>query len=388
MNIYLYSNTIKLPGGGTSTRITIEYLRKQGHKVYLFTNTEELKKSLAISVRNKSLPDLILHHNIINLEKIYNIASKYSVPLIATINNLITDVNGLHLEQDNDFGKIIHKPNIFKSFYLTLTQKRIHTKKNKILSIIFFMYRYLRRHKRLQALKKAQGVIVTNSTLKKLLILYGVKRHIYVCPQPVDDNMLSKPTHNKYKASSKYLNPNYKHHILYVGGGEPFKGIHLLTKAFNALKRSDTELIIAGEIRKAHKINTKDYPKNIRFIGQVSDKELKVLYYSVDFLVFPSLWLEAFGRAWAEAACCACPTLAFKGRAGPYDYLKHNVNAYFSDDNYASFMRAIEILLDNKALKTKLGKNAKKFARTNLAASVLIKKLEKIYKEVLSGKSI
>lgn len=105
----------------------------------------------------------------------------------------------------------------------------------------------------------------------------------------------------------------------------------------------------------------------------------------MDFLAFPSLWLEAFGRAWAEAACCACPTLAFKGRAGPYDYLKHNVNAYFADANYPSFIRAIKILLDDKSLRIKLGKNAKKFARNNLIASVAIRKLEKIYKEVLAN---
>ncbi|MBI2136148.1 glycosyltransferase family 4 protein [Candidatus Woesearchaeota archaeon] len=384
MNICLYSNTIELPGGGTSTRITIDYLRKHGHKVTLFTDTEELKKSLAILAQRNSLPDIVLHHNIINLEKVSKIASKYSVPLIVTINNLITDVNGLHIEQDDDFGKVILKPGIFKSFYLSLTQKRIHTKKNKLLSIIFFIYRHLRKKKRLEVLRKAAGVIVTSSTLKKLLILHGVKRHIYVCPQPIDDSMLSNPGYKGYK-SSKYINPYYKHHILYVGGGEPFKGIHLLIKAFDALKRNDTELIIAGEIRKAHKINIYDYPKNIRFIGQVSDKELKALYYSVDFLAFPSLWLEAFGRAWAEAACCACPTLAFKGRAGPYDYLKHNVNAYFADANYPSFIRAIKILLDDKSLRIKLGKNAKKFARNNLIASVAIRKLEKIYKEVLAN---
>ena len=96
MKIYIYSITFKNlaeeGGGGKSTNITIKYLRKQGHHVFPFYSAKELKKKI-----KEEKPDLILHHNIVNMVKIYNISKKYKIPFIPTINGLFTCGKGTHI---------------------------------------------------------------------------------------------------------------------------------------------------------------------------------------------------------------------------------------------------------------------------------------------------
>lgn len=55
--------------------------------------------------------------------------------------------------------------------------------------------------------------------------------------------------------------------------------------------------------------NTGSLPSNIRWLGYVSDDDLKALYRSASCFIFPSLY-EGFGLPPIEAMALGCPVIA------------------------------------------------------------------------------
>ena len=374
LNIYLYStqDITQMGGGGNSSSTTFKYLNKAGHHVTFFKSILEMEKALI-----KSKPDIILHHNIKDLDKVYPISKKLDIPLLSTINNLITCQTGVHIKYDSNFGVPCFKCSFFKGLVCQIKEKNVRPLNEKLSALFFYPLRYYNRNQRIKLLNDINGIIAISPTLKKLLRINGVKNKIYVCNQPIDDDMLIKP--------QKRLHFDKKT-IFYQGGGEPFKGIRVLIEAFIKLKQDDTKLLIAGDIRKENNLNIKliqhKYP-NIKFLGQVSVDDIKKYYYSSDIFVFPSLWFEAFGRGWAEAACCGKPIITFRGRGGSSDFLSNNVNALVIEPRMNDIVLAMDKLLNDGKLRNKLAKNVKEFAKQNLVASKVADKLTSIYDEVL-----
>jgi|GEM_PF-2732672 len=376
MRIYLYSTQSKesKDGGGNSTSTTYKYLLKNNHDIQFFKSVHTLEKAIS-----QNRPELILHHNIKNLNDVFKISKKYNVPIIVTINNLITCMTGVHIKYDCEFGSPCLQCGFFSGILCQLKERNIRPFNEKLWAILTYPARYYARNRRIHILNNVDGVIVIGETLRNLLRRNGVKRDIYVCPQPIDATFLIKP---------KRLLRSDKKIIFYQGAGEPFKGIRVLLKAFNSLKRDDVELVIAGDIRPANNLDINKLMKknpSIKFIGLISSEEMKLHYYSADIFVFPSLWLEAYGRGWAEAACCGKPILAFKNRGGASDYLVDGSTALLPNPESVSFTDKLNLLLDNNSLRHRLGNNAKEFARGELIASQVIKKLENIYSEVLKN---
>ncbi|MFA5142277.1 MAG: glycosyltransferase [Candidatus Woesearchaeota archaeon] len=375
MDLVIYSGVMHevMGGGANSTRTTIKYLEKAGHKVKCFENIYSLRKYLSFSK-----PDLLLHHNIKELNSVYNMSIKHNVPMIVTINNLITCMTGVHMRYGSKFGTPCYNCNFLDSIICQFKEKNVRNLREKTMALLSLPFRYFTHKRRIAILNKVSGVIAISPTLKKLLIENGVNRHIDVCPQPIDNDFLKLP--NSIPKSNKK-------NILYVGGGEPFKGIRVLLEAFNKLNRDDVNLLIAGDIRESNHLDLFKIQKrnsNILFLGQLSAEELKNYYYLADIFVFPSLWLEAYGRAWAEAACCGKPILAFKGRGGASDYLKHMETGYLVDTNTISVIKGLNTLLKNSDLRYKIGKSAKSFALNNLIASKVISKLENLFQKSIS----
>lgn len=108
-----------------------------------------------------------------------------------------------------------------------------------------------------------------------------------------------------------------KGYLLAIGNLAPHKNLALLVAAAAARPPSAPPLIIAGGM------NSKVFADaglratpNIRFIGRVSDAELRALYEGAIALAFPSL-TEGFGLPPIEAMLCGCPVIATTGGAVP-----------------------------------------------------------------------
>jgi glycosyltransferase involved in cell wall biosynthesis len=102
--------------------------------------------------------------------------------------------------------------------------------------------------------------------------------------------------------------------LLYVGRIAPHKGIHLLLRSFNIVKRDvpNAKLLIVGKptfdgyFKKLKKVADKD----VIFTGFVPDEDLPYYYAACDIYVTASLW-EGFDIPIAEAQACGKKVVAF-----------------------------------------------------------------------------
>jgi glycosyltransferase involved in cell wall biosynthesis len=104
--------------------------------------------------------------------------------------------------------------------------------------------------------------------------------------------------------------------VLFVGTIEPRKNLMTLVKALKEILRTTTrrpQLVIAGKEgwlggELFSYIQRSGVAEHIRFIGYVSDQDLRALYSSCRMCVYPSLY-EGFGLPPLEAMACGAPVI-------------------------------------------------------------------------------
>lgn len=100
-------------------------------------------------------------------------------------------------------------------------------------------------------------------------------------------------------------------YILYLGTIEPRKNIKAVIEVFKILKQDagfkNFKLVIAGHMGWLY--HDLQWPKDVVFMGQVSDEERKNLLRRAAALIYPSFF-EGFGLPPVEAQACGCPVVA------------------------------------------------------------------------------
>jgi glycosyltransferase involved in cell wall biosynthesis len=123
--------------------------------------------------------------------------------------------------------------------------------------------------------------------------------------------------------------------FLYAGRLVSYKRPDVAVKAFEGLPY---RLNVVGSGHLVDRLRAGATP-NVRFLGEVSDAELRRLYRTARALVFPGE--EDFGIVMAEAQACGTPVVAL-GRGGALDIVKHGVTGWLVDgETPADFQRAI-----------------------------------------------
>ena len=165
----------------------------------------------------------------------------------------------------------------------------------------------------------------TNITLKNVDEVYSVSKYLKNDLKKVS-GLDSKVIYNKIdqkrfnkKVSGKKIIDKYnlknKKVLLYVGRIAPHKGIHLLLKSFNIVKKQipNLKLLIVGKptFNNYFKKLKKTANKDVIFTGFVPDENLPYYYAACDVYVTASLW-EGFNLPAVEAQACGKPVVAFK----------------------------------------------------------------------------
>ena len=136
-------------------------------------------------------------------------------------------------------------------------------------------------------------IAVSEFTKRELVELLGVEAaKIRVVPNAVEDVF----TPEGARADGDY--------VLAVGTLEPRKNLAQIAAAV------DGELRIVG----ARGWGGVEPPRNVTWLGEVSDDELARLYRGARCLVYASLY-EGFGLPVAEALACGCPVVTSAGSA-------------------------------------------------------------------------
>lgn len=122
----------------------------------------------------------------------------------------------------------------------------------------------------------------------------------------------------------------------------PYKRADLAVEAFRGL---DKQLVIAGtgsEFKRLKSIA----PPNVRFVGRVSNNELRDLYANAAALIFPGE--EDFGIVPLEAMACGRPVLAY-GSGGVLETVINGETGLFFRDQTAAALRQTVLDFESKA---------------------------------------
>jgi glycosyltransferase involved in cell wall biosynthesis len=149
--------------------------------------------------------------------------------------------------------------------------------------------------------------------------------------------------------------PRHANKVLYVGELSRAKGVDVLIRAFEALKRRvpGAELWIGGKGKDRELLEAMASSlglRDVKFMGFVPEDELADLYASASVMVFPSRY--GFGLSTLEAMACGTPVIATETLDAP-EFLE-GAGLMVKPEDVTALAQSIEGVLTDPALRADL----------------------------------
>jgi glycosyltransferase involved in cell wall biosynthesis len=185
--------------------------------------------------------------------------------------------------------------------------------------------------------------------------------------------------------------------LLFVGRLQPKKGLHVLLKSLDYIKKP-VKLIIIGppltycpEYYKeililVERTNNKTLHK-VSYIGVQKTEDMIKWYQKASISICPSL-SEPFGIVNLEALSCGTPVVA-SNVGGIPEVVQNDKNGILVEpNNPIKLANAIEFLLDNEKLRRRFGKEGRRWVVKNFSSQIVAKKLCKVYDGLLLNEHV
>lgn len=184
---------------------------------------------------------------------------------------------------------------------------------------------------------------------------------------------------------------NEKIEIIWVGRFIKEKHPEYVVKLAQKLKEKnynfEIKMIGNGELLEKTKSQIEKYnlTNQIKLVGAVKSDKVRLYMEKANIFICTSDKNERWGVVLNEAMNSGCAVIAYKGIGGVPFLIKNDENglAYTSlDDFYKKTMK----VMDDKALREKLSKNAYKTISEVWTAKVAVQNFEKLVKSIIDGK--
>ena len=161
----------------------------------------------------------------------------------------------------------------------------------------------------------------------------------------------------------------------------PQKGQEVLIEVARQFKAKgySFEIVVAGEGKLKDSLMQKaieeGVDEQIKFLGFIEN--IPQFLNSIDIFLFPSHW-EGFGYVIAEAMYCEKPVVAFNISSNP-EIVSNNETGFLVDHgDVAAFVGKAEILINDAALRLKMGQKARKSAIKRFSIQNTLTEIEKL----------
>ena len=158
-------------------------------------------------------------------------------------------------------------------------------------------------------------------------------------------------------ASAPPPRPQAKPFFLFVGRLERIKGLDDVIPLLRELPGADLLIAGAGE----HETALRELARgidNVRFLGRVSNEELRALYAHCEALVVPSICFETFGIILIEAFQAGAPVIA--RRLGPFPEIVESAGAGELFTTQDELRTALSRFLKDSSHRERLGANGRR----------------------------
>jgi len=266
------------------------------------------------------------------------------------------------------------------------------SRKRKISFIVFFRgwdleYEKIMRKTTLKFIRftffKARAIIVLAKDFENTFRNWGYKNNIYKETTVVDDEMLininEKTIEKKYNASDDQFV------VLFISRIIKEKGIFELAKAFQILygKSKKIRLIIAGDGKDK---KTLDYfiktnnISNVILVGNLKGSDKEKLFCESKLYVLPS-YTEGMPNSLLEALAFGLPAVTTDVGGIKDIFVDKKMGLILKDIKPETIAEKILELADNMGNLKTIAINNYRFAKKNIVASKVTKRLETIYSE-------
>jgi len=176
-------------------------------------------------------------------------------------------------------------------------------------------------------------------------------------------------------------------HFLFAGNLGTHKGIDLLLDEFALASQKNPALTLtilgkgADENRLRKRVNELGLANQVYFAGWLEDPEAE--YAKSAAVIFPSLWMEAFGLVITEAMNHSRPVIGSNRGSPPWIIDDKKTGLIFDPSKKGKLAEKILMLAGNMELIMQLGKNGEQKLRTFIDNENVLRKIVGIYRAML-----
>jgi glycosyltransferase involved in cell wall biosynthesis len=173
---------------------------------------------------------------------------------------------------------------------------------------------------------------------------------------------------------------------LYVGKLATNKGVQFLLQAY-ADAGVTWPLVVAGDgpLRAAFEAEARQRNVNVRMLGWLTREETLAWIRHAGLLAFPSYGPESLSRVLIEASALGVP-IAAMDTGGTRDIVHPGLTGLLSEDA-AGLSRDLRTLFEDPRLRAALGAQARVETHVKFSASLVVERIEQIYRGLLSPRA-
>lgn len=206
---------------------------------------------------------------------------------------------------------------------------------------------------------------------KQRFVMAGIpEKRIYVRPNFIN-NSTPKTENNEKKIGA-----------VFIGRLSSEKGVEFLIDTWRSV---EYPLTVIGTGPLESRLKRKAVP-NVTFTGNLSSEETMDLLGRANFLIFPSVCYETFGRTIIEAFSLKVPVIA--SDLGPRkDLIQHGKNGLlFRTLDPEDLKKQIYKIINNPVLAEEIGAEGERTFLKNYTPEINYQRLIKVYEDVLNDK--
>ena len=232
-------------------------------------------------------------------------------------------------------------------------------REHKLKRLLAFILEFL-------AYKTADKIIITSHENRNFIIeRFKISpKKIEVVPNYIDTNLF------------KPIKVKKERRLIFIGRLEREKNLANLIKAVSKL---DIKLVIFGNgsLKEELEKLAKKLKSNVEFKGNIPNEKLPLELNKSEIFILPSLY-ENCPKTLLEAMSCGLPCIG-TNVPGIREIIKHKENGYLCGTDDKSIRKAIKEVLENKQLREKISKNARKTILENFSLERILENEIKVF---------
>lgn len=235
-------------------------------------------------------------------------------------------------------------------------------------------------------LKRADKIFVTSPNYRdSSLPLQPFKEKVDIVQSAIEEDLFKMKSGDENRILQIKENYSNKPIVFFVGRHIQYKGLPYLIEA-EKLVKSDCVFVIAGKGPLTEELKDSCKSDRVKFVGKVSDDDLRCYLYASTILAFPSITKnEAFGLSLAQGMYCKCPAVTFsiEGSGVNWVSLKDQTCLEAPNEDVSAYANDIDALIEDKMLHDKLAEAGYERAKSLFVLPKEIEACKKSYASIM-----